>query len=685
MKLSPVLLSLAAGSVETAPGAVQKVVAMLQDMKKEVEEEGAKDEELFEKMQCWCNTNSQDKESSIKEATASIAELTAAIGEDTATIAKLETELEQTEADRKANQNMLQQATEMREKANEEYAATHKETVQAIQQLTDAIATLEKNFGADGSTLLQVRAVARNIAHQYDAVLDKDYASVVDSLNLDGDFAEVTGESKVLGEMVSGAKFMPSATELNQAPAGYKSYNAASGKILGILKQMKEGMETDDKGATDVEISQQKAFDELKAAKDKEIASQTRQIDDKTTTLADTKVHKDDSEKDLEQTEKTLEADQGFLADLQADCSTADKEHAARVEERNEELMAISQTLGILTGDEARALFSSSIGGFLQVDQSSSQLAARGKAATLLRRAFSKTSSTALLNLAVAVKLDAFVKVKKAMDDMIAELKKEQKEEFDHRDHCQANINENEDNTAEEKRTKSDLESEIEQLEVQIEQLTDEIASLNEQIDQTQTSVKRAGEDRGAANRQYQATVADQRATVKILRFALKKLESFYKKASLVSVSVHRAPGEAPEPAPEQGTRQQHGAAEGVMNMIEMIIADAKRLEKESIADEAEAQSDYEKLLRDSFGAITDAQRSIVDKTATKADADSQLSSAKSDLKRTDEELEELAATNAQLHGECDYLLKNFAVRQQKRTEEIESIEQAKAILAGAK
>jgi chromosome segregation ATPase len=675
MKVTASVVALAMGSVETAPGAVQKVVAMLQDMKHEVEAEGEKDQELYEKMQCWCSTNGADKKKSIKDAQASIIDLTAAIEEDTAMVAKLETELEQTEHDRTANENMLQQATEMREKQNAEYEATHKDTMQAIQQLTDAIATLEKNFGADGSTLLQVRAVAKQIAHQYDAVLDKDYASVVDSLNLDSDTEEVARE----------AQFLPPALQLNQAPAGYKSYNAASGKILGILKQMKEGMETDDSGATEVEASQRKAFLELKEAKENEIAAQTRQIDDKTGTLADTKVHKDNAKEDLEQTEKTLEADQSFLADLEEQCSTADKEHSERVQERSEELTAIAETLGILTSDEARALFSSSIGGFAQVDQSSSQVALRGKAATVLRRAYSKTASAALLNLAVAVKLDAFTEVVKAMDDLIAELKKEQEEEFHHRDHCVAATNENEDDTLANQRVKGDLENTIEQLEVQIEQLKDETAALNEQIDQTQTAVKRAGEDRGAANRQYQATVADQRATVKILQFALGKLESFYKKESFVSASVHRAPGEAPEPAPEQGVREKSANAGGVMTMIQMIIEDALRLEKESIHDEVDSQAEYEKLLRDSFQAISDAQRSIVEKTATKADADSQLAQAKGDLKHTDEQLELLAKTSLELHAECDYLIKNFQVRQQSREEEIESIGRAKAILLGAK
>mmetsp|Transcript_40552 Transcript_40552/g.91301 ORF Transcript_40552/g.91301 Transcript_40552/m.91301 type:complete len:107 (+) Transcript_40552:1549-1869(+) len=72
----------------------------------------------------------------------------------------------------------------------------------------------------------------------------------------------------------------------------------------------------------------------------------------------------------------------------------------------------------------------------------------------------------------------------------------------------------------------------------------------------------------------YQNVVAEQRATQKILEFALKKLDSFYNKKSLLSITIHRsqAPGEA--------TSAKKGAATGVMEMIKMIIADAKHDEQ---------------------------------------------------------------------------------------------------------
>jgi len=47
-------------------------------------------------------------------------------------------------------------------------------------------------------------------------------------------------------------------------------------------------------------------------------------------------------------------------------------------------------------------------------------------------------------------------------------------------------------------------------------------------------------------------------------------------------------------------------------------------------------------------------------------------------------ELENLGKTLADLHAECDYVMKNFMIRQKGRSEEIEALQQAKQILSGA-
>ena len=61
------------------------------------------------------------------------------------------------------------------------------------------------------------------------------------------------------------------------------------------------------------------------------------------------------------------------------------------------------------------------------------------------------------------------------------------------------------------------------------------------------------------------------------------------------------------------------------------------------------------------------------------------LVEAKEDKEAVMLELEQLANYKAELHSSCDFVMKNFEIRQTARDEEIEALKQAKAILSGAK
>merc|ERR1711998_452371 len=124
--------------------------------------------------------------------------------------------------------------------------------------------------------------------------------------------------------------------------------------------------------------------------------------------------------------------------------------------------------------------------------------------------------------------------VKKAIDDMVAQLLKEKEDEIKHKDFCVEEFNTNELQTQKKERAKADLTAKIEDLELTIKQLTDAIDKLKSEIAEMQVQMKRAGEDREKENKEFQMTVADQRATQKLLAAALNILKGFYDKAALI-------------------------------------------------------------------------------------------------------------------------------------------------------
>merc|ERR1719171_789885 len=58
---------------------VSKVITLFKDMLKQMEKEAEEDEEIYEKMACWCETNDKEKTKSIADAEAKIEDLTSAI------------------------------------------------------------------------------------------------------------------------------------------------------------------------------------------------------------------------------------------------------------------------------------------------------------------------------------------------------------------------------------------------------------------------------------------------------------------------------------------------------------------------------------------------------------------------------------------------------------------------------
>merc|ERR1719191_1384283 len=351
---------------------------------------------------------------------------------------------------------------------------------------------------------------------------------------------------------------------------------------------------------------------------------------------------------------------------------------------RQLEMEACSKALAVLSSDDAHDLFTKTFNPSLIQKANSMHSERRVEASKLLSTVAKKSQNPRLSTLAVRVRLDAFTKVKKAIDDMVAQLLKEKEDEIKHKDFCVEEFNTNELQTEKKEREKADLTAKIEDLEQTIKQLTQAIDQLKAEVAEMQVQLKRAGEDREKENKEFQMTVADQRATQKLLTAALNILKGFYEKKAKAALLQTQQPA-GPPPPPGFEAYKKNAAAPGVMGMIQQIINDAKAMEAETIRSEEDAQKAYEDFVKDTNASIEAKSKDIVNKSETKAKAESDRVEAKEDKEAVMLELEQLANYKAELHSSCDFVMKNFEIRQTARDEEIEALKQAKAILSGAK
>merc|ERR1719465_187649 len=108
------------------------------------------------------------------------------------------------------------------------------------------------------------------------------------------------------------------------------SYNAQSGEIFGILKQLQEEMQGALSEAQKTEAARAATFAELRSAKTAEIESGEKMAETKEDELAKTDMDLAEAKEDLGQTQAALSEDQKFLANLEKTCSEADANFALR-------------------------------------------------------------------------------------------------------------------------------------------------------------------------------------------------------------------------------------------------------------------------------------------------------------------------------------------------------------------
>jgi len=630
---------------------VAKVITLLKDMMKQMKKEAEEDEDVYDKMACWSETTTKEKTKSIDDANTRISELSTSIEQKTAQGARLNTEIANLNKEAAEDQTALDEAIAIRAKQLAEFNAEEKDVLLTISSLKNGIISLSKH-NSFMQTPLQMDAVA---------------AAVQDAL-----------QKHAL--MLSGVLTPTQRREVALFVQGPGQDAPQGGEIFGILKQMKETFETNLAASQKEEGANIKAFEDLKAAKEAEIKAGKDQSDTKSDQLAENNDQLSQHKQDKSDTKKSLAADGKFLANVKQNYASEKTEYAARVKTRSEELEAVTTAEGILNSDDAHDLMSKSLG-FLQTDMTSDR---RAQAAKLLSAVAQKVQNPRLAVLAVGVRLDAFVKVRKAIDEMVVALGKEKKDEIKKKDFCLEEFNQNAMAEHLTTREKTDTQAKIAQLTTATQKLVDEIAALDAEVAQLQADLKKAGEGRDKQRKEFQSTVADQRASQKVLASAMNVLKGFY--AANKDHAAETGLLQTKQPLIAGGDPYKSSGASGkVMGMIQSIITDAKAMEAEAIRDEADAEKAFANFTKETNDSIATKNDSIANKKATASDKKSAKVEAKKDLEATMLELEQLANTKAELHQSCDFTVKNFDVRQTARDEEVEALKQAKSILSGSK
>merc|ERR1719181_662640 len=118
---------------------IRKIVTLMQNMQKEIEAEGAKEKELFDKFMCFCSANTGDLGKAEADAKAKSEEMSAKLKSETAEKSQIEQELVDHKSDREQAKADIAEATTLREKEAAEFSALKADSETNIASLASAI------------------------------------------------------------------------------------------------------------------------------------------------------------------------------------------------------------------------------------------------------------------------------------------------------------------------------------------------------------------------------------------------------------------------------------------------------------------------------------------------------------------------------------------------------------------
>lgn len=636
-------LSFDLAEAKTRP--ITKIIELLKGMREQLEVEAKEDEKTFDKFKCWCKKNSEEKSATVKAAQRSLKEKRLHLEELNSKSQRLKDEVEKAEDELLAKHNELTKQRTIR-------ASDHKVYAEEKTRLT--------------SDLSGVDAAKSELGGSTGLFLQKSWASQASTLVQ----KLIERHSDKLGrhERVTLEVFQEDpATGVSQ--------------VFGILDGLHDDYASDLGQIESTEASELTAFKQLESALLEEIKAVNTQIENKNIEKVDTDEERAHLRNGIKDIIAEIGDDAAFADEIKKQCGDMDAQWDKRSATRAEESEAVSKAIETLDSDAAHESLAKTIPipSFLQQSESATR---RQLAAGVLGKA--SQHDARLTDLSKLMKQDTFAKVNKAIDDMVAALKKEHQDEVQHKEHCVKSLRENGIEIGDKSHDKDQLVAKEDTLEVRLDEASKDMASLREEIKNLNDQLPVASEDREAENTEFQRIIAEQRETQRLLQQALKVLQKFYNKQTGLFAQVRSHDQQPNTPAGFKDYKA-NGHSAGVMGMFQQLISDSQIQEAEVQAAEANAQTAYEKFAKATATSIEAKETKFSDMRAAKAKLEKAASQTKKGRQSTVKELQTLDNVRINLHGDCDWDLANFDARQEARSLEMDSLEKAKAILNGAK
>lgn len=636
-------------SVASHRNPIAKITGMLESLEKKVRREGDEKQKVYDKYMCYCKETSASLNLQLAEVAKSLPQLRSQTQEVSALQMSLESEIAQHKKDRDEAKSAIGSAAEIRKKEADTFLKDSQSQQEAVNSLTSAIGALEQNRAA---SFLQTTG-----------------ASVLQRLSLS---ADMTSRNRDLL-----ASFLSSGS-------------VPSGQVLGMLKQMKEDMGSDLK---DMQTAEKKRLAEhlsLMEAKQKQQEVAMKAMEEKMLRLGELKVEmqvmKDDMKDQTEAQKENLE----FATALNKTCEEKQQAWNEYQAAQAEELQALTETVQFLSQDQVsdtlKAVSTSAL-----VDTG----VARTRRAEALSLSFLQTSEVEATGDSFELALrgqrgQGMDDVLRHIDDLHEVLDKEQASDEERQTYCETKLRRAANAKSTKQREVEDATSIIATFQNELDTVKGQIGSLQARMEELDQQVAKTTSARQAERAVFEKSRDTNNAAMELLEIAEKRLRRYYA-ASLVqrskadtssSSKVRSMSHSAPEA--DLSYQKQGGGALRVLELFHVLKADVQKQTSMLVSEDSIGQSEYENLVKNSNQKKMADNRSLGSKQAAKAELEADLQRSREGLRSSNQVLTALEEEVRNLHQQCDFLLKNFDLREDARRAEKRSLTRAQAVLQAA-
>lgn len=704
--LLSLVFSIGAVSIKDKENPIRKIVTTLQNMQKELEHEADNEKELFDKAMCVCETGEKELQGVIDFSNGEITRLTSKIESETAEKAKLDKDLEAHAKDKIDTEESLAEATAIREKEAAKFAEDEKVTMFSEDQLARAIPVFDEKLGA--------AAFMQRDFHQ--GMTLKKIVEVAHYLNPEKRKAIVS----FLDRGMRG-----------KAGARTSEPSAAASEIIGMMKAMQDEMLSDLADMRKTETDEQNSFVSMKDNKLEHLGLLMKMLGDKQKRSGEIALTLVEDKDALEDANTELENASKYLASLQEQCEQRRKDRDARQKMRLDEIAAISEAVKILTDDDALETFKKAVPSAALVQQKQPTYDA-----LLQRKSDLKKKALAFVQNKVSVQVHAPDNVAKnadraakvvdfMIDNMVETLHEDDVSDEHKKDWCANETVVIHQLEADKEALHAQLEKTIEALDNKLTTLTEEIKTLTMEIEDLDKEVYEASELRKKEHAAFAADYANMDAAKALIKKAATRLQKFYSPnapaASAAFLSMHHAePNKIdkippavyarlakdadfdsllqtknskfsdklkqsvkvdPIVLPDTPVKYEKKESGGVMGLMNEMMSDLESDMVGTFTEEKHAAKDYVTMMKESKDMRADMVKTLKEKKVVKADTEERKQQTVQQNDLTINEIKHLELYLAQLHTECDFLLRNFENRHDARVDEEGGLKSAESIV----